>query len=129
MRPNDDGLSPGGGEEEVVRDLIDPVFRNGSTTVIGVVIGFSMGFLGNWALADGGWNAVDLVAVVLIVVGIAFQIRALSGMLRISSLVLVTYNRLIDAFLAGVRFTAVGVACAILSDVTGIGRIIPLKLF
>lgn len=108
---------------------IEATFRNGSTTVVGVLVGFSLGFLSNWALAPGTWNVVDVAAVIVIGSGIGLQIQALSGLLLVSSLEFDTYNRLVRSFLLGVRFTALGVGCAIFGDVTGIGQLLPLRFF
>lgn len=108
---------------------IGETFRNGSTTVVGVVVGFSLAFLSNWALKPGDWNLIDAIAVVLIGFGIGFQIKALSGLLLVSSLERHTYERLVGTFLLGVRFTALGVGCAIVGDVTGIGELLPVRFF
>ena len=101
---------------------IDSTFRNGSLTAIGVVVGFSLGFLSNWATSGGEWNVVDMVAVGFISAGIALQIRSLAGMLGTRSLILVHYERLIRFFLVGLVLTAFGVALAIFGDVIGIGQ-------
>lgn len=110
-------------------ERIDPTFRNGSLTAVGVVTAFSLGFLSNWALAPGTWNGVDIVAVTLISIGIGMQIWSLAGMLQLSSLVTAIYNRLTRAFLIGVQVTALGVVMAIVGDVTGIGQLLPVKFF
>jgi hypothetical protein len=101
---------------------IDSTFRNGSLTAIGVVVGFSLGFLSSWATSDGEWYAVDLVAVSFILVGIALKIRALAGMLAVSSLLLVNYERLVRYFLIGLLLTAFGVTFAVFGDVIGIDQ-------
>jgi hypothetical protein len=98
---------------------IDATFRNGSLTAIGVVVGFSLGFLSTWAAQPGVWNTIDIAAVGLICVGIALQIRSLAGMLSIRSLELATYERLIRYFLVGIGLTAIGVGIAIFADVLG----------
>lgn len=98
---------------------IDPTFRNGSLTAIGVVVGFSLSFLSTWAAQPGPWNRTDIGAVLLICVGILLQIRALAGMLSIRSLQLASYERLIRYFLTGIGLAAIGVGIAIFADVLG----------
>lgn len=66
-------------DEAQSAQAIDPVFRNGSVTAIGVVAGFSLAFLANWALSPGHWHGPALAAFGLLGVGIAFQIRALAA--------------------------------------------------
>ncbi len=100
---------------------IDAAFRNGSLTAISVVVGFSLSFLTRWAGLPGPWLAVDLVALSAIVLGIAFQIIALAGLLSIRSLLLRNYNRAVRLFLIGLASVASGVALAIAGDLVGYG--------
>jgi hypothetical protein len=108
--------------DEKAPERIDSTFRNGSLTAIGVVVGFSLGFLSNWATSYGEWTIPDVVAVISIMIGIVFQIRSLAGMLAYSSLILVRYDRLVRIFMIGIIFTALGVALAIFGDVLGLGQ-------
>jgi hypothetical protein len=101
------------------RATIDATFRNGSLTAIGVVVGFSMGFLSRWAGLPGSWSHSDLVSVGAITLGIALQIKSLADLLSVKSLILARYNRSIRFFLAGVIFVAVGIAAAIFADILG----------
>ena len=101
------------------RDTIDATFRNGSLTAIGVVVGFSLGFLSRWAGLPGDWSRSDLIAVTLITAGIGLQINALANMLSITSLVLSRYNRTIQIFIAGLVLVAFGVIAAIFADLLG----------
>jgi hypothetical protein len=103
------------------QEFIDPEFRSGSLTAISVVVGFSLSFLSLWAGLGGRWQTVDLVAVSAIVLGIAFQIKALADLLSVGSLVLANYNRGRKIFLIGLALVALGVVCAIFGDVTGYG--------
>lgn len=96
--------------------LLDPTFRNGSVTAIGVVGGFSLAFLSNWTLMPGRWGGSALVAFALLAVGIAFQLRALAGMLETSSLRRVRYNRLVRIFVIGIYLTAAGVLVALAAE-------------
>ena len=102
---------------------IDATFRNGSLTAIGVVVGFSLGFLSRWAASPGEWSRADLFAVTAITLGIAIQIKALADLLSITSLVLTRYNRSIRLFMIGLVLVASGVVIAIFADLIGYGGI------
>jgi len=101
---------------------ISAEFRNGSLTAISVLVGFSLSFLSRWAGTPGQWRAPDLLAVALIVVGSALQIWALGSMLFVSSLEAANYRRAIRIFLIGLGVVAIGVALAILGEITGFGQ-------
>lgn len=105
--------------------LLDPTFRNGSVTAIGVVGGFSLAFLSNWTLMPGRWSGSAFVAFALLALGIAFQLRALVGMLETSSLRRVRYNRLVKIFAIGIYLTAAGVLLALIAELPGVSRYLP----
>jgi len=104
------------------QDRIDPAFRNGSITAVGIIIGFSLSFLSRWATNPAGWSAVDLFPVVPIVAGIMLQLKALADLLSIASLQLANYNRAKNLFLAGLVLAAIGIAVAIILDAAGISQ-------
>jgi hypothetical protein len=95
---------------------IDSTFRNGSVTAIGVVLAFSLGFLNNWSALPTAWVPTDLIAVVLLAVGIGFQIWGMAGMLEPESLDEQVYRRLVRFFLIGLGCVAFGVFLAIGTD-------------
>jgi hypothetical protein len=101
---------------------ISPEFRNGSLTAISVIVGFSLSFLSRWAGTPGKWHTVDFVAVVLIVAGSAAQIWSLGAMLFVSSMVTANYERAIRIFLVGLALVAVGVAAALVGEISGWGQ-------
>jgi hypothetical protein len=101
------------------RSSIDSTFRNGSITAIGVVVGFSLGFLSRWAGLPGEWATVDLFSVSTITLGIGLQIKSLADLLLITSLQLRRYNRSIRIFLAGLILVAAGVIMALFADIIG----------
>ena len=101
---------------------IHPEFRNGSLTAISVLVGFSLSFLSRWAGTPGTWHRADLIAVTLIVVGSGLQIWALGSMLFVSSLIAQNYARAIWIFLTGLAIVALGVAAAIVGEITGSGQ-------
>jgi hypothetical protein len=101
---------------------IHPEFRTGSLTAISVLVGFSLSFLSRWAGTPGKWHAADLFAVALIVTGSALQIWALGALLFVSSMVMANYERAIRIFLTGLAIVTVGVAIALLGEITGFGQ-------
>ncbi|CAM5772493.1 hypothetical protein LMIY3S_03862 [Labrys miyagiensis] len=103
---------------------IDATFRNGSVTAIGVVLAFSLGFLNNWASQPGAWIPEDLLAVLLIAIGISFQIWSMAGMLSVSSLDEPIYRRIVRIFLVGLTLVSIGVLVAIAGDALGYSRIL-----
>jgi len=103
---------------------IDSTFRNGSITAIGVVVGFSLGFLSRWAALPGEWTHSDLASVALITLGLALQVKALADLLMVSSLQLKRYNRSVRFFLTGLTLVGLGVVLAIFADLLGIGGIV-----
>jgi hypothetical protein len=100
---------------------IDPTFRNGSVTAVGIVIGFSLGFLSQWASNPISWSKVDIAAAIPIILGIALQGKAFADLLSIDSLILAKYERARMVFLIGLSLVAAGVAIAILLDILGLG--------
>jgi hypothetical protein len=105
MKPNDDD-----------EHLIETLFRNGTITVVGVVLSFSLGFLTQWASNPIPWRLTDLPTLVVIAIGIVFQLRSLALLLQTSSLKKVVYDKASRLFLNGVIITGAGVFLAILID-------------
>ena len=103
-------------------ETIDATFRNGSLTAISVMLGFSLSFVGRWAGLPGPWEKSDLVAVVLIVVGIILQIRATASLLSVNSLIAAKYRRSVRIFLSGLALVSLGVAIAVGGDIFGYGQ-------
>lgn len=104
--------------------LIDAIFRNGSITAIGVVIGFSLGFLSRWSALPGEWTHSDLASVALITFGLVLQIKSLADLLLVSCLQLKRYNRSIWIFLTGLILVGIGVLLAIFADIIGFRGIV-----
>lgn len=104
-------------EQDPKEDLIEPVFRNGTITTVGILLAFSLGFVTHWAANPIPWQIHHLLAVVPILIGIALQMRALSVLLGINSLRRLVYESAHRVFMAGLILTACGVGLAILLDV------------
>ncbi|WFP60912.1 hypothetical protein [Mesorhizobium sp. WSM4904] len=103
-------------ERDPKEDLIEPVFRNGTVTTVGILLAFSLGFITHWAANPIPWQTYHLVAVVPILIGIALQMRALALLLDTKSLQRSIYARANRIFITGLVFTASGVGLAILLD-------------
>ncbi len=101
---------------------IDSTFRNGSVTAIGIVTGFSLGFLTQWVNAAGNWTTTDLLAVSLIAIGVGFQIKSLYDFLAPESVFVSRYRRAVGVFRIGLLVTASGVGLAVLVDIVGLGE-------
>ena len=100
---------------------IDATFRNGSVTAVGIVLGFSLGFLSQWASNPIAWSKVDVVAALPLIAGIVLQGKAFADLLSTRSLVLDNYERARIMFLLGLTLVAMGIAAAILLDILGLG--------
>ena len=109
-------------ESKAPQARIQAELRNGSLTAVSVIVGFSLAFLSRWAGTPGRWHTADLFAVALIVTGSGLQIWALGAMLFISSMIVANYERAIRIFLVGLGLVAVGVAVALLGEITGLGQ-------
>ncbi|MEI9426288.1 hypothetical protein [Mesorhizobium sp. Cs1299R1N3] len=104
-------------QQDPKEEPIETVFRNGTVTVVGILLAFSLGFVTHWAANPVPWRLYDLFAVVPILAGIALQMRALSILLEISSLRRQVFERANRIFMFGLVLTACGVGLAILLDV------------
>jgi hypothetical protein len=100
---------------------IDATFRNGSITAVGIILGFSLSFLNQWASNPIAWSRVDIAAAVPIIFGIALQAKALADLLSVRSLIVANYERARTIFLAGLALIAVGIGVAIMLDMFGLG--------
>jgi len=100
---------------------IDATFRNGSVTAIGIMVGFSLGFLSQWASNPIAWSKVDILSALPIIFGIILQVKAFTNLLSIESLRLPHYQRSRNIFVAGLSFVAAGIGAAIMIDILGLG--------
>ena len=100
---------------------VESVFRTGSITAIGVVLGFSLAFLVRWSGLPGRWEASDLFAVTGITLGVALQIKAMVDLLAVKSLIVSNYERAVRVFVVGLALVALGVIAAIFAQLIGYG--------
>ena len=94
-------------------ERIEGIFRSGSVTAVGVIVGFSLTYLTAWATNPVPWHLHDLIGMTPLAGGIVFQLVALSALLHPNSLERRRYNRSIRLFLIGLTCVAVGVAITI----------------
>lgn len=107
-------------------DLIETIFRNGTLTVVGIVLAFSLGFVTHWAANPIPWQAEDGFALLPMLVGIVLQIRALSHLLKHDCLKKRAFERASRIFMRGLILTSGGVILAILLDFFEVSKIASL---
>jgi hypothetical protein len=76
--------------------------RNGSITGIGIVLGFSLTFTGQWSLGAGAWRWYSAAALGVAVCGIVMQLRALFTMFELPSVTTEVHGRAVRGFKLGV---------------------------
>lgn len=96
--------------------MVETLFRNGTITVVGIVLSFSLSFLTQWANNPLPWKAVHMPPVLLISAGIILQIISLGILLKLSSLKKDVYARSNVIFLFGLVITGLGIVSAIVID-------------
>lgn len=103
---------------------IDGIFRSGSITAIGVIVGFSLAFLVRWSGLPGRWETSDIFAVIGITLGVGFQIKALVDLLAVKSVIVSHYERAVRIFVIGLVLVALGVVVAIFAQFIGQGGLV-----
>lgn len=96
--------------------LVEMLFRNGTLTVSGILLSFSLSFVTQWANNPVDWRLADLPTVVLLISGIIVQILALVRLLRHDSVKRAMYDRAARVMIAGISLTAAGVISAMVVD-------------
>src|SRR5258708_20015001 len=82
-------------------ERIEAVFRNGSVTVVGVIVGFSLTYVTSWASSPTPWHLHDLLGLIPLGIGVVFQLFALAAMLHVTSLDRPRYDRPVRLFPIG----------------------------
>ncbi|MBS9721059.1 hypothetical protein JYU29_10215 [Tianweitania sp. BSSL-BM11] len=96
--------------------LVEMVFRNGTLTIVGILLSFSLTFVTQWAHNPIPWQLDDLPTLILLGGGIMLQFRALMILLRHDCLRRAVYDRASFSFKIGVGTTTAGVLSAIVID-------------
>ena len=104
-------------------ELVETIFRNGTLTVVGIVLAFSLGFVTHWAANPIPWQEADILALVPLLIGITLQIRSLSLLLQHWCLKRRCFDSANRIFMAGLILTAGGVMLAILLDFFEISKL------
>jgi hypothetical protein len=103
-------------DTEEKEPLVEMLFRNGTLTVVGILLSFSLTFITQWAHNPIPWELVDLPAIGLLVAGIAGQAYALVILLRHDSLRRPVYDKGTRFFIIGLCLTASGVVASVIID-------------
>jgi hypothetical protein len=101
-------------------EKIDATFRNGSLTAVGIILGFSLSFINRWVSNPNDWSRIDILPMILMVLGIAIQVKVFSDLLARDSLLAAKYDRARRMFMVGFLIVAVGIAIALANDILGI---------
>lgn len=102
-------------------EKIDSTFRNGSLTAAGIILGFSLNFIGRWVSNPNDWSRIDIVPMVFLTFGIAIQVKVFADLMARDSLIASKYDRSRRLFLIGLSIVAVGMGIALLNDILGLG--------
>ena len=89
--------------------LVEMLFRNGTLTVSGIILSFSLTFLTQWANNPIPWTLIDLPTVILLSAGIVLQIAALIRFLGHDSIRRTIYDRAARHMIMGISVTGAGV--------------------
>ncbi|MCB1448058.1 MAG: hypothetical protein KDJ87_20325 [Rhizobiaceae bacterium] len=96
--------------------LVEMLFRNGTLTVSGIILSFSLTFLTQWANNPIPWTLIDLPTVILLSAGIVLQIAALIRFLGHDSIRRTIYDRAARHMIMGISVTGAGVISAVVID-------------
>jgi hypothetical protein len=102
-------------------EKIDATFRNGSLTAAGIILGFSLNFIGRWVSNPNDWSRIDIMPMAFLTLGIAVQVKVFADLLARDSLIAMKYDRSRRLFLIGLVIVAVGMAIALVNDIFGLG--------
>ncbi|MBE7731566.1 hypothetical protein [Devosia faecipullorum] len=103
-------------DQESSEQKVELLFRNGTLTVAGIMLAFSLNFITQWASNPLPWTLIDLPTLAMISAGILIQAVALTRFLGHDSVVKRKFDRANSIFVVGVFVTAVGAISAIVID-------------
>ena len=90
--------------------------RNGSITGMGIVLGFSLTFTGQWSLTPGSWRVLPALAMGVACLGIALQLFALFRVLSLPLASLERHREALKNFAVGVGFVLAAFVAHVLLD-------------
>jgi hypothetical protein len=91
--------------------------RNGSITGIGIVLGFSLTFSGQWSMGSGKWVPAQAIAIGVYGFGILLQLYALWCVLPLPPALHSQHRQAINTFFVGVALVLIGLAAHVLIDI------------
>jgi len=91
--------------------------RSGSLTGIGILLGFSLTFTGQWSIGSGKWIWRSAIAVLVAGVGIVIQLSALFAILGLPQLSVEAHQNAVGRFRFGVILMLVAFALHVMVDV------------
>lgn len=103
-------------EPRVEEPRVELLFRNGTLTVMGIMLAFSLSFLTQWANNPIAWGLIDLPTIGLISGGILVQLVSLIRLLQHDSTIRASFDLATRIFVVGVALTTTGVIAAIVID-------------
>lgn len=93
--------------------------RNGSITGIGILLGFSLTFTGQWSLGPGHWTWNSAAVLVVAICGIVMQLRALFAMFALPPLSMEAHGRAVHGFKLGVALMLAAFGLHVFLDFLG----------
>lgn len=114
-RPNASELSNSSPPVWAMHTLTDTQ-RNGSITGIGIVLGFSLTFCGQWSLGSETWHYWSVLPLGFALPGILLQLRALFRVLSLPMITLDDHKSMGKLFLWGVMLVLSGYIIGVVVD-------------
>lgn len=87
--------------------------KNGLVTAIGIVLAFTLSFVGEWSLTPESWQPNDRLPAILLLSGITVQTIALLCALVPYKQTVRRYYGVVCGFVAGIVLIAVGIVVAV----------------
>jgi hypothetical protein len=97
-------------------EQVKAVFRDGSVTVVGVIVGLSLTYPTSWASNPVPWQLHDPIGTMPLVIGVVFQLFGLSPLLHTNSLERPVYDRALRFFLIGLIRACTGLVGMVAVD-------------
>jgi hypothetical protein len=91
--------------------------RSGSLTGMGILLGFSLTFIGQWSIGPGSWSWYSAAVVLIAGVGIYQQLRALFAVLWLPPLSVEAHKTAVRRFRIGVTLTLLAFGLHVVLDV------------
>lgn len=88
-------------------------WRSGVIQAIGIILGFSLGFLGEWSMGEGDWRLVHLPALFFLFGGNGLLVFSLYKLTAPKARIAGEHARIAKLFTLGVGLTLVGFILAI----------------